>query len=116
MGWLVYALASTILLAASTLAARLITKSGNATIQSVLSPAMLPYTAAFAIFSILGSFAFLAALREPDSKAGPVAAVVSLNVAAVAVGANVFFGETISPIQVAGLLLAMASVFLLSMG
>ena len=99
----------------SMLAARA-TSAFPVNISTLFDMRYLPVLVAYAGFSILGAVFFLLALREPGAKTAVVASILALDIAFVAVAAYFIFGETPSNLQIAGIVLAMISVFLLSQG
>ena len=116
MDWLIFSIAAAVLLAVSTIFGRQLAKAYTFDMSLLGNVPAYPLAAAFAIFSILGSIAFLFALKQPGAKAGIVASVTSLNVVIVTLVSWLLFGETLSTSQLIGILLALSSVFLLSSG
>lgn len=113
MNWLLYSLAAMASLGISMLAAKMM--SGfQVSVSTLFDLKSLPVILAYAGFSIIGALFFLLALREPGAKTAVVAAIMALNIALVAVAAYFLFAETPSQIQIAGIVLAIVSVILLS--
>jgi len=113
MSWLLYSLAAMASLGISMLAAKMM--SGYAVSFSTLTDLRtLPVILVYAGCSILGALFFLLALREPGAKTAVVAAIMTLNIALVAVCAYFLFAETPNNLQIVGIGLAIVSVILLS--
>lgn len=114
MSWLLYAFSAMVILGAATLAAKAV--SGfELSLSALAKPSALLVIAAYAVFSIVGAALYILALREQGSKTAIVAALVSLNVALVAVVAYYMYAESLSLMQLAGIILAIISVFLISL-
>jgi uncharacterized membrane protein len=66
------------------------------------------------VLTFVATYAFLRSLQAPGGQVSVHASIYRLNLAVAALLALVFLGETVTPLKVAGLVLAVAAVWLLA--